>query len=969
MKKIFAVALVVHLVLTVAGCSKAINVDERIKVAAARETAGQLSSAIIELKNILQQDPNYAPARLAMGRIYLKLGDTKAALKELDKALALKADDREAVVLRLRAKLLAGRYGQVIEYLEKSSDQMTPATAATLGGRAYLGLGDVRKAAELFKQALDVDATANEAALGMAQIDLVTGQNEEAAKKIAVVLARDPTSADALIEQGKVELLQAQGALAVKTYEQAVKADPYRASAYLGLATAQLAVGDPAAAEKSAKRAGDLVPTSSVAAYLYAFALYKQGREDETLQILYNLMKVFPGHPQCHLLAAEILTKKNQIHQAEDILIPAVTRHPRYVPATVMLALVQLRQGNPKAVIERLTALAKDGLATQEVYSLLGSAYLQAKDFESAAQALQKAASLIADPAQAKIFSARSHLATGNPELAVNDLEQALAANPDFTQADAMLILAHLKRNEVAAALPIAEKLLAKRPNEPQAHELLARVHDAAGRTAEARRYYEETLALDKSYIPAALRLAELDYQDGKIAQVEARFDALLKEPLPNEGLAAVLLSKAKLARGKQDATAGEALLLAALAKDPGNVDALLELAFAAESKGDFKTAHEFLGKARELNPAAIKPRTVLARHLIARKDYTGALEVAQEAYQLDKGNPEVLYTLGECYRAVGKPKEAMKVYEQAIAAGGKDVELYFGYAAAASAVGDSVTRDKSVKSALDAAHEALSAAADANNLKEDQLLALGRLELLRKDFGQAQQYVTRIQSKFPDRPEGYELEGDRLVALDERNAAAAVPLYEKAVALGAGHPTIAKLARLFMMTGTGNPLPLLTQWLDKHPDDAELRVRLAQALLQAGDKPGSIVQLEKLAHDVPGNISILNNLAALYQEVGDARALEVAERASALAPNDSTLKDTYGWILVSRNSLEKGLTLLRQAASELPREPSVQYHFASALLQSGNRPEAARTISKIKALDKDYPEKAEVAKLAKQLE
>ena len=49
MKKIFAVAVVVHLMLTVAGCTKTINVEERIKVAATRETAGQLSSATAKI--------------------------------------------------------------------------------------------------------------------------------------------------------------------------------------------------------------------------------------------------------------------------------------------------------------------------------------------------------------------------------------------------------------------------------------------------------------------------------------------------------------------------------------------------------------------------------------------------------------------------------------------------------------------------------------------------------------------------------------------------------------------------------------------------------------------------------------------------------------------------------------------------------------------------------------------------------
>jgi tetratricopeptide (TPR) repeat protein len=83
-------------------------------------------------------------------------------------------------------------------------------------------------------------------------------------------------------------------------------------------------------------------------------------------------------------------------------------------------------------------------------------------------------------------------------------------------------------------------------------------------------------------------------------------------------------------------------------------------------------------------------------------------------------------------------------------------------------------------------------------------------------------------------------------------------------------------------------------------------------------------------------NPIVLNNLAWLYHEAGDKRALELAKRAHELAPESPEILDTYGWILFVEGSREQGLALLKKAEERAPDNPDVGYHTASALHNSG---------------------------------
>jgi predicted Zn-dependent protease len=95
-----------------------------------------------------------------------------------------------------------------------------------------------------------------------------------------------------------------------------------------------------------------------------------------------------------------------------------------------------------------------------------------------------------------------------------------------------------------------------------------------------------------------------------------------------------------------------------------------------------------------------------------------------------------------------------------------------------------------------------------------------------------------------------------------------------------------------------------------------------------------------------PTNTAARNNLAWLYLQTGDGKAQSMAKSAYDQAPGSAAVADTYGWILLERGNTGDGLKILADAAARAPREPDIQYHYASALARTGARDEAVKRLT-----------------------
>src|SRR5258706_6402331 len=108
-----------------------------------------------------------------------------------------------------------------------------------------------------------------------------------------------------------------------------------------------------------------------------------------------------------------------------------------------------------------------------------------------------------------------------------------------------------------------------------------------------------------------------------------------------------------------------------------------------------------------------------------------------------------------------------------------------------------------------------------------------------------------------------------------------------------------------------------------------------------------------------PGNALALNNLAWAYQQVKDPRALQTAEQAYKLKPDNAAVADTLGWMLVEQGNAKRGLEVLQKAVTAAPKALEIRYHLAQALAKSGDKAQAIAQLESIVASDSKFSQES----------
>ena len=90
-----------------------------------------------------------------------------------------------------------------------------------------------------------------------------------------------------------------------------------------------------------------------------------------------------------------------------------------------------------------------------------------------------------------------------------------------------------------------------------------------------------------------------------------------------------------------------------------------------------------------------------------------------------------------------------------------------------------------------------------------------------------------------------------------------------------------------------------LVQWLKENPTDVPLRMYLAEVYLADGQTRSAIEQYEIVLQQNPKYMPAMNNLATAYQQEKNPLALEYAEKAYKIAPDNPAIMtrwDGYWW-------------------------------------------------------------------------
>jgi len=365
--------------------------------------------------------------------------------------------------------------------------------------------------------------------------------------------------------------------------------------------------------------------------------------------------------------------------------------------------------------------------------------------------------------------------------------------------------------------------------------------------------------------------------------------------------------------------------------------------------------------------PQHVEAHLGVARLLYQMNDRDATLKALDQALEIEPENGEALLTKAQILSDQGRPAEALDEIQNALKINPDNVELRIGYARLLANVGQYAQANEELAYLFETAGD------DSDVLLSIGLLALDSkrtdeaklyLEALR-DTGdhrnQAYYYLARIDDQkqaFDSAIRLYEQvgEGDLYLSAQLRSA----ELYAASGELEIGVERVRSLSSLLpdpamqpMLITTesrmlqdadrdADAIKILSDGLEKFPDNGELLYARALASDRIGDNESLIADLNTLIVAEPNNANALNALGYFLAE--DNQRLDEAqvylEKAMSLQPDDPAIMDSLGWLRFRQGDYEAAKALLEQAYELLP-DAEIAAHLGEVLWMVGNKSEA----------------------------
>lgn len=915
-----AIALALTTSATLPGCNRAFNLTEQEHIQRAKdlEDNGKFKEGVIELKNAIQKNPNSAQARLLLGEAYLNLGEPEDAEKELNKAREL-GITAEVVVPKIgQALVLQFEFQRVLDEIEiiPGMSQGSQAKVLQLRGEALAGLGKLDEACALFEQSNKQDARYVPAYLGLAKCALARKQPDLARAQVTKALEIDSRHINAWLLKGDMERLLGDLKATEAAYAQAVRINPASPTARVEHAQSALALNNLTAAERDIEVLHKDYAKHYLTHYLQAVLDIRQGKVQSAMDHLQETLRQKPQHLLSLILLGSIQLDQGSPATAENTLGKALTQAPSNRLVRQLLAKSQIKLNQPERALETLQPLLTLEDPEAIDFGLAGEAYMQLGNVDQAKQYFSRAQSLTPKSAVSQLSQARAQLAGGEVEAAVRNLQAAANLNKRSSTAEFLLALTHLSRKNYDAALQAIARLEAKSPTDTKVQYLKGLAFLGKREMAKGRQILEHAYSLDPTYTPVLLKLAQLDVLEKKPHAAKHRLEQAL---MKNRNDGRIMLA---LARVSDDAVQAKAWLEKAIAADPKAIEARQQLVELLTQEGNAQRALVIARETLSYNPASPAALNLLGAAQLASNDHAGAVSTFKKLVSLLPKSPASHYRLGMVLFALGR---------------------------------------------YDEARTSLSVAAKLSPHDPAPWIALARVELQAQRYAEALRIARELQRLHPNNPGGYAIEGDAL--LSQGKASEAIRPYETALGIGKNSKLIMRLAEALYTQGKKQEAEVkLSTWLKDAPMDREVRVYLADQLAKSGQTRAAIGHYEMVAQQYPGDVVALNNLAMLYLQAKDTRALTTAEQTYKLQPNAVAVQDTLGWILVQQGQNERGLKLLEQAVAQAPNVPIVRYHLAFALLQNGNRQRAHQELIQLLAKHSTFSDREKAKALLDRL-
>ena len=645
------------------------------------------------------------------------------------------------------------------------------------------------------------------------------------------------------------------------------------------------------------------------------------------------------------LKSAKELLAKQDTKGAVIQLKNALQKNANSAEARLLLGKTLLEGGDPVSALVELRKAQELQTPDEEVVPLIAQAMLmtgdEAKLILQYGELQLKQAVAAAD---LKTSLATAYAMQGDTEKARNAADQALKFKPGYAPTLIVMARIYAVEKNVDGALSLLDQVLKAEPTNERAGVLKAELQLQGQRDVEAAlATYRQVLTGNANSVPARAAVANILFQQKKLDEAKTEF-ALLKKAAPNHP--ETLFFEAQLAFSDKDYKRTREISDQILKGYPNNVR-VLELAGAAEyrNKG-YLQAEALLAKALKLAPRQGLTRLMLAQTYLRTGEPDKAIDVLQPMLEGSKAEGTALSLAGEAYLQMGDAKRSEDAFARALKAAPADARVRTAAAVAQIARGNSGA----------AIPELEAVARGESGPRAD--LALVSARLRQNDMVGALKAIDGLEKKLPDQAMPSHLRG-RVLML-KQDLPAAIKSFEAALVKEPGYfPSVASLAALDLVAKKPEEArKRFNAYIQAQPTSWQARLAMAELDARTGAPAATIAaslrEAVKINPSEPRpHLVLINSLI----NTGDSKAaLQAAQDATAVLPNNMELMDAQGRAELAAGDMQRALTTFKKLAGLQPRNASHEMRLADVYMALKDNASAGRSLRRAAELQPTNP-------------
>lgn len=721
---------------------------------------------------------------------------------------------------------------------------------------------------------------------------LASNQQEEHSRSALEEASRMEGGEEAAIFLAQLDMATGKSAVAESRLKTLLADNPEHTTALLTYGQLMQDRDDAAGAEEMLTRALASLPTTDLMTPLRIITLQKlsalltqQGRSEEAYLYSRILADAMPEYMESRnqLTEASEFLANGDLNSAEQVLTRLLEKGNR--KAGAMLGVVQYMRGDFRAASEYLDEYLDPETANTQALEIITDAKLRLNDLEKVVEILQPIVNSDNTSPSLKGLYGLALLAR-NDSSGMSYIDEALEADPSNSRIRLILIARAVQSGDREEALNQARLAYQFNPADRRVQGALLSQLIANEQVLEARQIISDMLRQNKD---------------------DARTHSIA-------GLAYLRLGDLEKARSELERSAE---------LDDEQLATWLALAQIAMLENEYETARLYYQYAMNINPLSPVAYKGLFGTFEASGETSQGLEQLSTLGGENQTNPVPLGVLAEYHLLKGNLDDSSAFLQQALTRGPhnpyvRQLSIKYHFEGARQAL-----RNRDLEKARASIVAGLAQAPDSVPL----LTLLARIDMLSGRPEDARQSIARIKQYSVY--QGLILEGD-LAAL-QKNSKQASQFYQQAWVARPTSDLGERLYKALLLSSQTEARQFLGRWLQAMPQDSKALFLAASHAHAAGKHAQASKLYQQLLEINPNHTLALNNLALLYLDRGDGRALATAAKAYDLAPGNVAVLDTYGWILLQHGSREQAIELLSKALQLAPENTEIQQHLEQA--------------------------------------